>query len=67
MSQREKIRKHLRSGKRITALSAFALFGCLRLSERIRELEAEGLKIKRSRVSIDNGCGGKRSVVVYRV
>lgn len=37
-SQNELIRKHLESGRTITALEALRLYGCLRLSGRIYEL-----------------------------
>lgn len=38
MSQRSEILKFLKQGKRITPMIAYEKFGCLRLSERIREL-----------------------------
>ena len=48
MSQKTIILQHLKKGKRITTLQAAFDFGCLRLSERIREIEAEGVAIARA-------------------
>lgn len=64
MTQRERILKHLKR-KSITQLEAAQNLGCLRLSERIRELEADGVKIKRKRVSVCNRFGEPCSVVRY--
>lgn len=44
MSQKQRILKYLKNHKRITQWSAIEL-GVLRLSERIRELEADGVNI----------------------
>ena len=44
-SQKTKIREHLRFYGSITPLEALNLFGCMRLSQRIRELKDEGLEI----------------------
>lgn len=64
MNQRERILKHLKR-KSITQLEAARDLGCMRLSERIRELEAEGMKIKRKRVSVCNRFGEPCRVVRY--
>jgi hypothetical protein len=45
MTQNEAILKHLRRNKTITQLEATYQLGCLRLSERIRELKSAGHKI----------------------
>lgn len=50
-SQKEKIKKHLQSGKVINPKIALGNpFYCTRLSPRIGELEEEGLKIKHKMV-----------------
>ena len=38
-SQKDKILAYMLSGKRITPALAYEKFGCLRLSERIREIQ----------------------------
>ncbi len=40
-SQKSRILKYLQSGKKITPAIAYEKFGCLRLSERIREIEKD--------------------------
>jgi hypothetical protein len=45
MTQNQAILKHLRRHKTITTLEAVREIGCLRLSERIRELKRDGHKI----------------------
>ncbi len=42
MSQRNKILKHLESGKKITPIQALEKFSCLRLAARIEELRERG-------------------------
>lgn len=41
MSQKSRILGHLKSGKTLTPLQAFYLFGCLSLSQRVGELRRE--------------------------
>lgn len=43
---------HLLRGYSISTLEAMRDFGCCRLSERIREIEATGIQIDRERVKI---------------
>lgn len=62
MSQKETILAHLLTGQAITPLSALSLCGTLRLSERIRELEAEGVQIMHNMVSV-----GTKRVCEYRL
>ena len=50
MNQKAKILQYLKTHKRITPWSAMYELGCLRLSERIRELEAEGMVFYRERL-----------------
>jgi hypothetical protein len=46
MSQCLEISRYLSQGKSVTSLVAVKLFGCLRLSERIRELRKKRWPIK---------------------
>ena len=55
-TQNERIKKHLKSGKHLTALGALKLFGCLRLGGRIHELRESGMKIKTKMIEVN----GKR-------
>lgn len=45
-SQNESIRKHLREGKALTSIDALVLFGCFRLSARIKDLRDRGEPIE---------------------
>lgn len=56
MSQKSQIISYLKTNKRITPWTAMSALRVLRLSERIRELEAEGVKIHRQWLEKD----GKR-------
>lgn len=44
-SQNEKILKHLKSGKKLTAMEALNKFKCFRLAARIRDLKDQGHNI----------------------
>jgi len=46
-SQKDMIIAYLSSGKRITPAIAYEKFGCLRLSERIREIRQEGYYMRK--------------------
>jgi hypothetical protein len=46
ISQREKILEHLKKKKSIAPLQALRMFGCMRLSQRIAEIESEGYIIE---------------------
>lgn len=61
-SQRLEIQRHLAKGHRITQLGAFLRFGSFRLSERIREIEGDGFRIKRRTVR-----RGDKRVCEYRM
>jgi hypothetical protein len=45
-SQTKKIRKHLESGRDISALDALLDYGCFRLAARIYDLKQAGLNIE---------------------
>jgi hypothetical protein len=52
-SQKSRISNYLaKTGKAITPMEALNRFGCFRLSERIREIEAEGDHIARAWVTV---------------
>lgn len=46
MSQKDEIWIHLKRGHSITPIEALEMFGCFRLSGRIRDLRDEGMDIK---------------------
>ena len=62
MSQCESILKYLSAGNELTPLTALQLCGTLRLSERIRELEADGVPITHNMVKV-----GSKRVCSYRL
>lgn len=55
MSQIDTLKAHLEAGNSITPLQALELCGSLRLSERIRELEREGMLIDHEMVKLPSG------------
>ena len=55
MSQNDLIFLHLKSGKSITPLEALNLYGCFRLSARIKDLKNEGHIINCELVEGENG------------
>lgn len=52
MTQKDAVMEYLQTGATITPLNALQLCGTLRLSERIRELEADGVPIDRNWVQV---------------
>ena len=62
MSQNERIRNYLRSGKAITSLEALHLFGCFRLAARIKELRDLGVNVVDDTIQI-----GTKYVKEYRI
>ena len=62
MTQKEEILKALAEGMILTPLNALQHCGTLRLSERIRELEAEGIPITHEMVKV-----GSKRVCSYRL
>lgn len=65
MSQCQRIEAALKKGP-LTTLMAYR-FGCLRLSERIRELKARGLRIHSEMVTVRNRYGQRCRVARYRL
>lgn len=66
MSQLDALKKYLKHRKTITQLEAFNALGICRLSERVRELEASGLKFLRNRVAVASRYGSAR-VTEYKL
>jgi len=62
MSQKDAVLQHLLTGASITPLEALRICGSLRLSERIRELEAEGVQIMHTMVK-----AGEKRVCSYKL
>ena len=57
MSQKDDLLEHLKAGNPVTTLIAMKKYGICRLSERIRELEAEGYNILHTRIEVMNRHG----------
>ena len=55
MSQKQKILKHLSSGRSLSPLQALGLFGCYRLAGRIYDLKRAGHHIETIIKSDDQG------------
>ena len=62
-SQLKNIEKHLKSGKKITAIQALNKYGCFRLAARINDLRNMGMTIITDTVKIK----GKRIAQYYTV
>ena len=62
MSQNDKLMEALQAGATLTPLNALQVAGTLRLSERIRELKAEGVPIEKERIQI-----GDKHVMSYKL
>lgn len=46
-SQNQRILKHLKSGKKITAIEALKLFGCFRLARVMNDLKNQGISFNK--------------------
>lgn len=53
-SQNKMILAYMMAGKRITALEALNLFGCLRLASRINDLRNKGFAIQKQMIKTDS-------------
>ena len=65
-SQNKRIRKHLESGRNLTALEALYQYGCFRLGARIHNLKSQGLAIETEMVEILSE-GKKKHVARYKL
>ena len=61
MSQTSQILKHLKSGKKLTAIQALEKFGCFRLAARIGEIKEIGVDVKKHTIEKN----GKRFAQYY--
>lgn len=55
ISQKEAILEYLGTGASLTVLDALTRFGCYALSQRIGELEREGISITHTMIDLPNG------------
>jgi hypothetical protein len=62
MSQRLEIQRHLAKGHSITPMQAYTRFGCLTLSQRIREIRARGFNVRSELVQV-----GEKRVARYSI
>ena len=68
MSQTHEILEYLKTGESISPMSALLHFGCMRLSERIREIEKQGYVIERKWLSYHSEKKNKiKRVMSYRL
>lgn len=65
MTQNDKILNHLRDHGGITSMEAYEIYGCTRLSARIKDLRDEGFNIKSIRETRKNRYGEKVSFSRY--
>lgn len=65
-SQESKILDYMLRGHRITSLEAYEMFGCTRLSARIKDIEKHiGYAPKRERILVKNRAGDLVRVAQY--
>lgn len=68
MTQKEQVLEILNEHRtQFTQLDAIREIGCLRLSERIRELEKDGIEIEHEAISVPNRNGRECRVMSYRL
>lgn len=66
-TQCEAIRKHLKSGRSLTALDALKKFGSMRLGARIWDLKKQGMPIVKRMVEVRSGGEAKKVARYYCV
>lgn len=66
-TQCEAIRKHLKSGRSLTALEALQKFGSMRLGARIWDLKKQGVPIVKRMVDVGHGKEAKRIARYYQI
>lgn len=67
MNQIKAIQEHLESGKSITSMEAFNLYGCTRLSDKIFRLRNKGMVIDSVPMECTNRFGDPCRYVSYRL
>lgn len=65
MTQNDKILNHLRDHGGITSMEAYEMYGCTRLSARIKDLRDDGFVIRSTRETGRNRDGEKVSYARY--
>jgi len=65
VSQKERVRDYLKSGKTLTRLNAWDKLGILEAPARISELRSEGLEIKTKMIPVTNRFGDKVRVAQW--
>lgn len=65
MTQKEAVKKHLLSGKSLTSVEAFELFGCTRLAVVISSLRKDGFDIRTLMMEGKNRFGGHCNYAKY--
>lgn len=63
VTQKQAVLSYLQTGERLTGLQALEMFGCIRLSARIKELKDSGHNIKSEKIKVSNG----KRVASYRL
>ena len=63
MSQKAEIRRYLEKGKTLTPMQALGLFGCFRLSARIKDLREDGHSVITRFVTTKSG----KRIAEYRM
>jgi len=66
LSQKQRIRAWLESGRTLTPLDALHLFNSFSLAQRIKELRREGMAIKTTMIEIKSG-GKKKHIAKYSI
>ena len=64
-SQCDKILAYMESGRSITPIEALGLFGCFRLSARIKDLRERGYMIRTNRIVRKNEDGTTKNYAEY--
>ena len=67
MNQTTAIKNHLESGKTITSMEAFQLYGCTRLSAKIFDLKKRGMEIDSIPTAGTNRYGNPCTFSTYRL
>lgn len=67
MTQNDKILNHLRDHGGITSMEAYEIYGCTRLSARIKDLRDAGFVFKATRETGRNRDGEKVSYARYQL
>ena len=67
MNQQEQIKNHFKSAKSISQYQATMVYGILRLSERIRELEWQGWLFSHTMIYKTYPSGKSRKFMEYRL